>query len=192
MNRYLAATLLIAALCGSPAVAAPYFLTGDTSGAPTFNRPIDNGYDAPTDLSTVGTDVPFASIGFSVSLTGRYDLYSTAGFDNFLGLYSVSFDPAQALANALIYNDDGDGGVGSSGLSFDLNAGTAYFAVVTGYENYDFGVFTLSIDGPGFAADDPAGGAAGAIPEPAAWMLMVTGFGLVGAVARRRNRVVAA
>lgn len=33
---------------------------------------------------------------------------------------------------------------------------------------------------------------AGAVPEPAAWMLMVTGFGLVGFAARRRSTAVAA
>lgn len=36
------------------------------------------------------------------------------------------------------------------------------------------------------------GGGAGVIPEPAAWALMITGFGLVGAAARRRRTCVTA
>lgn len=38
----------------------------------------------------------------------------------------------------------------------------------------------------------PGGGPAGAIPEPSAWAMLIAGFGLVGAVARRRNNLVAA
>lgn len=33
----------------------------------------------------------------------------------------------------------------------------------------------------------PYSGAGGAVPEPAAWAMMIAGFGLVGAVARRRR-----
>jgi len=36
------------------------------------------------------------------------------------------------------------------------------------------------------------GGAVGGVPEPASWALMLTGFGLVGVAARRRQRYVAA
>ncbi|MBS0332174.1 MAG: PEP-CTERM sorting domain-containing protein [Proteobacteria bacterium] len=35
-------------------------------------------------------------------------------------------------------------------------------------------------------AVDPTGGLGGAIPEPASWALMIAGFGLLGAVLRRR------
>jgi hypothetical protein len=192
MNKFLSAALLAGLFCTSPVLADQFSVSGDTSGAATFNRPVDNLYDAPTDLSEVGTDVPFDAVGFSVSLAGSYSFLSTAGFDNFLGLYSGSFDPTNALANALIYNDDGPDGVGSSAFDFNLSAGTRYFAVVTGYENSDFGRFGLSIDGPGLVTASLAEEVAGAVPEPSSWALMIAGFGLVGSVARRRTRVVAA
>lgn len=37
-----------------------------------------------------------------------------------------------------------------------------------------------------------AGGFTGGVPEPASWMLMIAGFGMVGITARRRSRAVAA
>ena len=39
---------------------------------------------------------------------------------------------------------------------------------------------------------DPSGNAPGMIPEPAAWMMMISGFGLVGLAIRRRRRSAAA
>jgi hypothetical protein len=44
-------------------------------------------------------------------------------------------------------------------------------------------VFTLgSVDVPG-AANTPD-----AVPEPATWAMLIGGFGMIGAAARRRNR----
>lgn len=42
-------------------------------------------------------------------------------------------------------------------------------------------------DGQFSIADVEAGGAAGAVPEPATWAMLLAGFGLVGATMRRRN-----
>jgi hypothetical protein len=55
--------------------------------------------------------------------------------------------------------------------------------------------FTLaSAQGSGSAPSttDFVLGTAGAVPEPANWAMLIAGFGLVGAVARRRRTAVAA
>ncbi len=41
--------------------------------------------------------------------------------------------------------------------------------------------------GVAFELDDVAGKAAGAVPEPAAWALMIAGFGMIGVASRRRR-----
>jgi hypothetical protein len=49
------------------------------------------------------------------------------------------------------------------------------------------GKSALSLDGGGLPPPTP-----GVIPEPATWAMMILGFGLVGSMARRRNRSVIA
>ena len=52
------------------------------------------------------------------------------------------------------------------------------------------GVFTQSPGGIGGVVD--TGGGAAGVPEPAAWALMIAGFGLSGAILRRRRSLAAA
>jgi hypothetical protein len=42
-----------------------------------------------------------------------------------------------------------------------------------------------------FGFDDLPGGGTGVVPEPASWAMLITGFGLVGAAARRRRAAAA-
>lgn len=49
------------------------------------------------------------------------------------------------------------------------------------------GKSALSLDGGGLPPPTP-----GVVPEPATWAMMILGFGLVGSMARRRNRSVIA
>ncbi len=70
-----------------------------------------------------------------------------------------------------------------------LNASYSKIAVLVGPGSYSF-----SITGAG-EGGIPAGLGVrldtAAVPEPAAWALMISGFGLVGAAARRRRQVAA-
>jgi hypothetical protein len=181
-NRFLAAAMASATMLAAAPATAQVF-TGDTTGSPTFNRPIQNGELAPTALSGTGTAVPYDTLSFTVSVSGTYtlSLQSAAPFDNYLGLYSVSFDPNAPLTNVLIYDDD-DGGVGGDALiNALLTSGLTYTAVITGFDNNDFGAYSLTFSGQGIATP------VGDVPEPATWAMMLIGFGAIGASIRYRR-----
>ena len=179
MKTILAAAMAL--LVAVPTLANTVVINGDTTDGPTYNRTLAG--EPPTGLSAIGTDVHYQTTAFTVGSDGVYDFNSIAGYDNFLHLYAGSFDPADALANALVGNDD-RAVIGISGFAISLLAGTSYFAVASGFENTDFGAYELTIDGPGTIS---IGGDGGTVPEPASWALMITGFGAVGVGLRRRR-----
>lgn len=131
--------------------------------------------------------------------------YAAGGFDPVLSLY----DPSGL---GIAVNDDQDVGNSDPKLVENLSAGL-YTVYLTQYDNFgpaslglpfnfdgqpnfrggfvDFygnqrtGNWALSIDGA-FAAN-------AAVPEPESWVMLIAGFGLVGASMRRRaHRAVAA
>lgn len=180
MRGFAAATLLAVATIAAPATAATVVFNGDTTGDPTWNRPLTT-----TTLSGVGTAVPYEAIGFTVDVGGTYTFNMDAivgTYDTFLALYSNAFNAGSPLANILAVDDDGGPGSNSQ-LSFNLSSGVNYFGVATGFDNLDFGAFTLTIAGPGTASPISPNGA---IPEPASWAMMLVGFAAVGHALRRR------
>lgn len=73
-------------------------------------------------------------------------------------------------------------------VAFDISGGSnnGFFTINDGFYGVNqitgAGTFLGNLGTPGVT-----GIAAGAVPEPAAWALMITGFGLVGGAMRRRN-----
>jgi hypothetical protein len=171
-------TLTVAALLVTTgaAQAVTYNYVGNTTGAPTYNRAFEDF----SDLSSLGSNVNYQKLEFSVSVTGMYDFVSaaTGGWDNFLFLYGPTFNPATPLLNGLIGNDD-SGGIGNSGFSFNLTAGNSYVLVTTGFETgIDFGAYANSITGAGTVS---------VVPEPGTYGLMALGLAMFG-FAMRRSR----
>ncbi len=163
----------------SAAQAATYSFSGNTSGAPTYDRLIET-LDI---VSPVGANVNYESLIFSVDASGDYSFASMASgsWDNFTFLYSPSLNPAAPLVGALVGNDDlGDigGPGGSSGFTYELTAGTQYAFVTTGFSDIDFGAYDNSISGAGNITP---------IPEPHTYALMIAGLGAL-ILMRRRSR----
>jgi hypothetical protein len=124
--------------------------TGDTTGAPTWNRPIQNGSNPPAALSNIGTAVPYQVQNFFVDTTGAYSFLSTTTtYDNFTFLYQNSFSAASPLTNVIIGNDDYSNNRTSGFQGVNLTAGTQYYFVNTGYSNNNFGAYNSSITGVG-------------------------------------------
>lgn len=158
------------------------FYNGDTTGAPVWNRPNQDG----ATLSTSGTATPFSSQVFNVPVAGRYMMgtsLDTAGFDGFMALYQDNFDSGTPLVNIIGADDDGFLGLsaGSSEFTAVLVPGVNYFLVTTGFNNTDFGLFHNFILGPGTPSLTP-------IPEPTSIALMGVGGALAVFVRNRRKK----
>lgn len=199
LRRTLSALAALALLC-SPALAANFIFSGNTTGDPTFNRPVSIG-----SLSGVGTAVPYDVVPFYVTVTGSYSmelLSTTSGYDPYALAYS-SFAPGSPLVGLINGDDDWTGplpmlsatgtGLDASNITpgdssnfvptgLPLTAFTQYYAVVTGFDNSDFGVYEGAIGrGPGDAIG-------GLVPEPSS--IALGAFGLASAVVfglRRRS-----
>ena len=144
------ALLVVAALVSVWPAARANIVTfsGDTTGSPTFNRPIENL----SALSLAGANVHCNAYQLSVSVTGAYTFETAARFDSFALLYSPSFNAATPLTNALVAQDDLFAPVvpnRASGFAANLAAGLNYTFVNTGFAAADFGAFVSTIGGPG-------------------------------------------
>jgi MYXO-CTERM domain-containing protein len=173
MKKFAALALVAAA---GIANAGTLDIFGDTTGGPTFNRPFAG--NPPTGLSAVGTAVAYQVWEIEADAAGSYSfdiIAAGANYDTFMHLYGPGgFNPANALTNVIIGDDDS--GTGSNSLfSTNLAASTSYFVVVSGFDNADFGTYTLRISGPGNIS---------IVPTPGALALL----GLGGLAASRRRR----
>lgn len=171
------ALVAVVALAGT-AMADLELFNGDTTGGPTFNRALAG--NPPTGLSGVGTAVAYQVIPMftDVSAPVTFDIIAAGtGYDTFMHLYGPGgFNPAAALSNVIIGDDDT--GTGSNSLfTTNLTGGTQYFVVVSGFDNGDFGTYTLQMSSS--SADITIGN----IPAPSALALL----GVAGLAARRRR-----
>jgi Concanavalin A-like lectin/glucanases superfamily len=183
--------------------------TGITFGA--NQGPTISGFSSPANYS-VETSFRFDITGGyrrimnflnSTSDTGLYNLNGRLNFYNITTSATTPFAPNQ-LSNVVFTRD-------SSGNSVGYVNGTALISFTNaGLTNIGFAnVLHMFVDdnavggeaSPGFvdyiriydtalSASEVAGlTPPGGVPEPAAWALMITGFGLVGSVMRRRQSV---
>jgi hypothetical protein len=175
------------ALALSTTAAQAQTYSGNTTGAPTFNRAIQDC----SALSGVGVGVRYSVQAFYATTAGSYTVTSNATglWDNFIFVYRTAFNPAAALTNCVIGDDDGPAGIGQSLLTTALMANTQYFLVTTGFAPTDFGAFTNTFSGgpaPIVLGTLPSA----VVPEPSTYALMATGLiGVVGIARKRKTQV---
>jgi hypothetical protein len=171
--RYALATLALLFALAPPAQADILTITGNTTGAPTWNRLTEDL----TALSIVGDAVTYRVASLRVSVDGFYTFLTTADFDSFIFMYEYSFNPADPFTNAIGANDDLFTTT-TSGFVGPMFSGVTYFLVTTGYSNMDYGNYSTTIGGPGHIA---------LVPEPSTWMMSALGLALIGFARRRQS-----
>jgi len=143
----------IGCLSATPAFAGIVTYTGNTSTGPTYDRvDVDPTTATPTGVSPTGTAVNYNAYSFTVDTSGAYSITTAGAYDTFGTLYAGGFTPASSLAHAVAANDDLTGGIGTSGVSFNLVAGTVYTYVNSAFLNGEGGFFSTSITGVGAIA----------------------------------------
>lgn len=188
--------LVVTALFAAASAEAKIF-TVKWSGAQFGNSATATGtFDINTALyPTLGGSQPNIAVGpdfkvLGVKVTGASSGNGSFTQSNFNSAYFAAFSPlnynkeliGQPLSNGFTY---GSFGAGYGGPSGDFNL----FGSTSGAPNgtFYFQLQTSNGSGDRLAVTSIAPG----VPEPASWALMVAGFGLVGAAARRRKAALA-
>ena len=169
------------------AKAGVFTYSGTLAGSPVYHRP---SYTNPFTPAFNCNNCGFQSQAVSVSQSGSYNfLVTSSSFSDHVGqLYSNNFNPTNPMTN---FN-------GPLSYATYLTGNSKTLSLIAGIQYYwvtatDFGFaracgagcnFTTRISGPGMIAAN--------VPEPATWAMLIVGFGLVGAVARRRKGAIAA
>ena len=189
----LAAAMFAAA---SPAVAANFSFTGTLAD--------DNSVQFFDFSVSAASSVAIRSFGYAGGVNGAGDTISNGGFDTVLALFTLP------SGNELVRNDDG------TFLPADPITGFAYDSrilalltlgnyrvglsaccnqpvgnnVFNGYDNAAaVGLFGRTRNWAVDIRNVDMATAAGAVPEPASWAMLIAGFGLTGATMRRRSRM---
>jgi hypothetical protein len=193
MKTFLAGAMAVAALLTAPAADAATYIGTRTIAGLTVNLTfVTDGTIGELDLSSLtefqaiitgsyGGNVTFPTGVTEFSGGGLIATPTTIQFDTSkTAIFSVFGIPQgyYCIVGTGYYRGCDSSGEAEEGAAvYNLNpSDTVYREVAVGP-----GLVTLAtLDGPG------------AVPEPASWAMLIAGFGLVGAVARRRRTVVAA
>ena len=148
--------------CGAPCTPTPPNIIGGTAanGTLSYTTPITAGFFSIANTSVKATTGFVRVLGetFPDGSTLTLEAYGVAG--NLLG--SVSQNEGTVFGQGATLSLTL---AGIQSVRFYSNSGTV------GFDNIEFGALS----------------AVNAVPEPASWALMIAGFGLAGAAARRRR-----
>lgn len=208
ISKILGASAVIAALA-SPAAAATVVFGDRTSFAATLGTSVTDDYSNPgyqfiqsnAAMSAVLGETDYVSTGFSdlnivaggaycAGCNGSFQLsFGTTSVTSGGGVYGVGFDiPLNGVPNYSALVTFGD----ASTTLYALPGGFGgFFGITSDLQIADihFGPNGQVSTSGSFSIDNLTIGAAGAIPEPSAWALLILGFGLVGAAMRGRVRL---
>jgi hypothetical protein len=159
--------------------------SGNTTGAPTWNRPSASALNVVSGLSGT-TAVPYNVQAFTVDTAGNYNFLSTSttsGFNNNTFLYQGGFNPASPLTNVVIGNNNFPTTSLSGFNNVALTANVNYFFVTTGSLNNDFGSYTNTISNA-----FPGNPTITSVPEPATILGTLAAFGF-GVYSKRKVKL---
>jgi hypothetical protein len=116
--------------------------TGNTTGAPTFNRPIEDGTGGFAPFQVHYQAQRFRLLGDALCV-----INGTQAYDGYLHLYRSPFNPASPLANLIDGDDDGELAQGSSRIPHDVSVSNlaltagSYVLVTSGFDPAGEGSF---------------------------------------------------
>ena len=170
MKSYLALAASIVALAASPASAAQYvfsFQTSTAAGSQLFGGPAKgSGIFTTSDVSTqVGGQTAFRILSISGTVNGSAIVAPTTA-----GGYGYYFTTGPFFLDG-------------SGVNFSTASGTS----VAFFNQSNNGLYRINTQNPFTSSYLVAtSSAVAAVPEAATWGMMILGFGLIGSAMRRR------
>jgi hypothetical protein len=178
MKKFVHGCALVAALAASPAAAAQYNFSFDTTDTGFFGGPDQRIRGVFTTL-----DTPVDRFGFSgLAITG---ISGTINGTPISGLFDAPGSPTY------YYLTSGPTFLDGSGVRF--NAGAATNIAFFHQDGVDPGTYRVNGNGTISAfgrASSSLVMAPGAVPEPATWMMMILGFGICAVGLRRARQAV--
>lgn len=181
---------LAAASAATPASAIVIFLSGAPTAVPGgYEFSYQGNFSNDEGIQTGSTLVIFDFAGYVAgSIFSPYaDISATTEFVSSDVPVSPDFTDDPNLYN-LRFTYSGATTLDMSNIDF---AGLTARSVLGGVTHDGFSAVTVKVDGNEIGTKVYSIGQVGVptgVPEPAAWTMMLGGFGLVGAAARRRNR----
>jgi hypothetical protein len=132
-------------------------------------------------------------VNFSFQIDSSPSAFSQGSFTFRVTPTSLVFNGEPALSNVVFYLSEGGGGmslVDAPEIFYFNSIGEQLFTGTLENPFMRTGSFPLSPfsgDAPGTGTLTVAEFRGGVVPEPESWAMLIAGFGLVGAVARRRR-----
>ena len=162
-------------------------------GSAYIGNPINPSWQANDATSSWLTPTANGNADLDPSAPGLYSYtlsFSLAGFDpasaSFSGRFAVDNTVDDILLNGVSIGSGGSCCTFASGGTFSAASG---FVAGTNTLTFTVRNFAQSSGNPSGLRVEFLNSAVTAVPEPAAWALMIGGFGLVGAASRRRAKV---
>lgn len=188
MKKLLLAAAAVAGLAGAvPAQAVVISLTNVVTEGSNFRYNYEANFSADEGLRSGSTFAIFDFAGLIAGSVTTNPLFTASTPNTSNGLSSFGFTDDASTPNLQFTYNGPD--IDQSNLSLIGFSALSRFGSTV---NDGFSAVTLKTNGAAagtLVASQGAVGVPNAVPEPAAWAMMIGGFGLVGGAARRRQTV---